>query len=58
MTSRDFLLNEYIDWRNNYLTYAKFSEDRGLSEDQGKALIELGREVFNTQEKYLNGAYN
>jgi len=39
------LQKAYLDWVNNYLTIAKFSEDYGLTEQQGQQLIELGRSV-------------
>lgn len=49
MNARDFLLSEYLDWRNNYLTIALFSEHREITEEQGHALIELARSVFNSK---------
>lgn len=49
MNTRNFLINEYLDWRNNYLTYEKFSEHREITKEQGEALIELARAIFNSQ---------
>lgn len=48
MNAREFLINEYLDWRNNYLTPSVFAEHREITEEQGKALIELARSVFNS----------
>lgn len=46
---RSHLCRVYLDWRNNYLTVAKFAEHHGLTEDQAGALITLAREVHNSQ---------
>jgi hypothetical protein len=46
MISREKLIQEYIDWRNNYLSPALFAEHRGLTEEEGKILIELARKAF------------
>lgn len=46
---RQLLIDTYLDWRNNYLTVARFAEDIGLSEEQAKRLIELARDVFNSE---------
>jgi hypothetical protein len=43
MTTREKLMEDYADWRNNYLSPALFAEHRGLTEEEGKLLIELGR---------------
>ena len=32
-------------WQNDFLTVARFSEYAGLSEDDGRALIELARKA-------------
>ena len=48
MTTRDFLISEYLDFWNNYLTPAVFAEHRGMTEAQGQILIDLGRELFNS----------
>jgi hypothetical protein len=46
MITRDKLIEEYLDWRNNYLSPALFAEHRGLTEEEGKILIELGRKAW------------
>jgi hypothetical protein len=47
MITREKLAQEYLDWRNNYLSPALFAEHRGLTEEEGKVLIELARKAFN-----------
>ena len=50
MITREKLALEYLDWRNNYLSPAVFAEHRGLTEEEGKILIELGRKAY--EEKH------
>ena len=33
------LENIYLDWINNYLTFAKFAEDYGVSEEFARELL-------------------
>ncbi len=47
--TRKFLIDEYLDFWNSYLTPAKFAEHRGMTEAQGQILINLGRELFNSK---------
>jgi len=49
MNTRQFLIDEYLDFKNNYLTPAIFAEHRGIDEEQAKALIDIGRDLFNTK---------
>jgi hypothetical protein len=46
MITRESLAKEYLDWRNNYLSPAIFAEHRGMTEEEGKALIELARKAW------------
>lgn len=39
----------YLDWVNNYLTVERFADDCGLTVDQAKLLIELGRSVHESE---------
>jgi hypothetical protein len=48
MDTREFLITEYLDFKNNYLTPALFAEHRGMTEAQGQALIDLGRSLFTS----------
>lgn len=43
---RDTLINLYLDWRNNYLTVAKFAEHNGLTVEQADKLLNLARKVM------------
>ena len=49
MNIREFLIKEYLDWINNYLSPEVFGEHRGLTEDQSHQLIKLCRSVFQSQ---------
>lgn len=46
LNTREFLIGEYLDFKNNYLTPALFAEHRGMTEAEGQALIDLGRSLF------------
>ena len=46
---RDILITAYLDFKNNYLSIEKYAEHNGLSYEQGKALITLARDVFNSK---------
>lgn len=43
---RDILIAAYLEYRNDYLTVAKYAEHNGLTYEQGSKLIDLGRELF------------
>ena len=49
MSTRDYLISEYLDFKNNYLSPSLFAEHRGMTEEQGKSLIDLGRALFNSK---------
>jgi hypothetical protein len=49
MDTRGFLARIYLDWRNNFLTPAVFAEHHGITEEEGKRLIELARSVFYSE---------
>lgn len=46
---RDTLINTYIDYVNNYLTIAKFAEHNGLTEAQADILLNLCKNVINSE---------
>lgn len=48
LVARDYLIQVYLDWTNNYLTVEKFAEHHGLTPDQGTTLIALATQVYNT----------
>jgi hypothetical protein len=43
---REVLIDVYLDWRNNYLTYEKYAEHNGLTVNEADRLIQLGREAW------------
>ncbi len=45
---RTKIVNTYLDYRNNYLTIETFADHNGMTETHAKALVDLGRELFNT----------
>jgi hypothetical protein len=49
MSTREFLIKEYLDFLNNYLSPEVFGEHKGLTEDQAHQLIKLGRSVFESR---------
>ena len=46
--ARTIVINFYLDYVNNYLTSAKWSEHNGLSEQQGSDLLLLASKIFNS----------
>lgn len=47
--ARDYLIELYLDYRNNYLTVATFAEHNGLTTEQGRAFIDLARTVSQSE---------
>jgi hypothetical protein len=45
---RDILINAYLDYVDNYLTIEKYAEHNGLTVEQAKRLIGLGRDIHIT----------
>lgn len=43
--AREYLLDLYLDWRNNYLTVEVFSEHHGLTTGEACTLLDLARDV-------------
>ncbi len=41
MITREKLVSEYFDFRNNYLTIEKFAEHRGLTVAEAQMLLDL-----------------
>lgn len=46
---RHYLIDQYLDYKNNYLSPDLFAEHRGIDLEQAKALIDIGRDLFNTK---------
>ena len=49
MDIRQYLIEQYLDFKNNYLSIALFAEHRGMTEEQGLDLINLGKNLFNSK---------
>jgi hypothetical protein len=47
MAARQYLIDLYLDWRNNWLSVEAFSEHHGLTYADATLLIQLARDVFN-----------
>lgn len=43
----------YRDWRNNYLSVARFAEDYGVSVAQAEVTIAMGRAVHDAYANWL-----
>lgn len=46
---RETLIAAYLDFRNNYLTVEKYAEHNGLTEEQAYKLIDLAKQVFESE---------
>lgn len=46
---RDTLIDAYLDYWNNYVAVEKYAEHNGLTMDQAYKLIDLARDVFNSE---------
>ena len=49
MITAKMLMDDYLDYFNNYLTIAKYAEDRGLTLEQGQDLVLLGKYLHEKQ---------
>jgi hypothetical protein len=49
VNTRHYLIDQYLDFKNNYLSPDLFAEHRGIDVEQAKALIDIGRDLFNTK---------
>jgi len=45
MITAQLLMEDYLDYFNNYLTIAKYAKDRGLTLEQGQDLVLLGKSL-------------
>ena len=41
--NKSFFIDFYLDWRNNYLTIDKFSDDKVMTKELANLIIEDGR---------------
>lgn len=49
MTAREYLIKIYTEYRNDYLSVAKYAEHNGLTDTQGEILIALARSVAQSK---------
>lgn len=52
------LIDFYLDFFNNYLTIAKFSESNGLGEGMTLDLLEIGRKLHEENAERLKTIKN
>lgn len=48
--ARQYLIDIYLDWRNNYLSIEKFAEHNGLHYTHASQLLQLAQTVFETND--------
>ncbi len=46
---RDKLIEAYLDFFNNYLSYEKYAEHNGLTGSQAVELLSLAKAVYKSQ---------
>ena len=46
---RDYILEIYVDWVNNYLSIEKFAEHNGLTNEQAKQFLGLAQSIFDSK---------
>lgn len=51
MITAQLLMEDYLDYFNNYLTIAKYAKDRGLTLEQGQDLVLLGKSLH--EKKFI-----
>jgi hypothetical protein len=49
MEARDLLIAKFLEYVNQYLTVAVFSEHNGLTQEQGAKFLDLARSVYNSK---------
>ena len=45
MRTKEFYIEMFLDYFNNYLTVMKFAADHNLSIDEAKEIISIGRDL-------------
>lgn len=46
---RDYIIEQYLDFINNYLTIEKFAEHNGLTSEQAQKFLALAQEIFDSK---------
>jgi hypothetical protein len=49
MQIKQVLIDQSIDFFNNYLTISKYAEDNGMSIQQAQTVISLGKQLHGMQ---------
>lgn len=50
MNTREILITIYLEYLNDYLTVEKYAADKGISETQAAAILNIGRQFANDRE--------
>ena len=50
MLTKDYLIEFYLNWFNNFLTVKAFAKYHGMTEKQVETLIDLGKELKQERE--------
>lgn len=45
MSVREYMIQSYLDWRNNFLTYEGFAEHHGLTCEEAEEFLQLARRI-------------
>lgn len=48
---RENLIDVYLDWLNNFVTIPAFADYYGLSEEESKKVIDLGKKIHERRLK-------
>ena len=48
MSARQYLTDIYLSWINDFLSVTAFAEYHGITDAQAAELINLARDIFNT----------
>ena len=48
---REELIDVYLDWMNNFVTIPAFADYYGLSEEESKKVIDLGKKIHERRLK-------
>jgi aromatic ring hydroxylase len=49
MKVKQVLIDQYLDYFNNYLTIAKYAEDNDLALHQAQTVVSLGKQLHEKQ---------
>lgn len=50
----DYFQSIYLEYVNDYLTIAKFALDKGITEEEAKEKIALGRKIHNMNKSEIS----